>query len=300
MLYKKKTLLLLQNTCETKNSIKEFLTHHSYCSTITMLIHVSIILALFKIWFVNAEFKIERCLTLFELQEYDYVSTGVSLKASKCIYKTWNFSSLVENCGDMNLILQDDNGQYSIMLKSEEHNADQVIFQRNLMFMDQPSKLLENISKNPINLAEKLIINISLCRSIPGPWQEIIFLPIRNDNNLIDYGFLFFVQTIQPKMPELIVLMGAVMVPFQNLKRSFVMDQSQYEKYLGKEQIYLKNIDMLVGCDLKEAWKNVCDSGSVVTPSISIELFLFFTIIRIFFFVCHKFILNKIIIKFKS
>lgn len=219
------------------------------------------LLILLNRFYVHGHSRIQqKCLQKFLVQDYDFIPVRTSLKVSKCIYNH-DRTEFDTNCPDKQLKMIEQHNvktdqKLELIMESELKSDDIVVFERAFVFLDNPDN--SDLARYRINIAEQLKINISGCAHFYTPFSHVIFLTLRNNLNLKDYGFLFFEQKILPARPDLIVMFGHLMVPLEAFNKSVTLNEEQYGKYAGKKVYDKSTVNVLLGCDLMELWNETC------------------------------------------
>lgn len=193
-----------------------------------------------------------------EFQDYHYITLILSLPVTKCIYGNLNAQELDQNCPEKRIVLTGNGGNNSpflfLKLHSEVIPGDNTIFDRELVYDDDT---FENNSEDKINIAEQLKLK-SNCPHFTKPSQDIVFQVFHNDLNMTEYGLVCFVLGKLDSFPDFSELFCKVMVPYQSLDRSMVLNESQYEKYVQMVPD-MKELESAFGCDVEKYWKEMCN-----------------------------------------
>lgn len=203
--------------------------------------------------------QLQKCLNQFLTTDYHFISVKITYKAAKCISGgSQNKQEFKENCPEPHVFLTEN---FTLKIRSETLLEERRgrIFECFYTYDETPQRT--EASKHAINVLEQLEIDSSGCIAKSSmPWEKIILQVLSLDKDRKEYGFLFFKQKKLPYSPDVLFLMGHVMVPYKTLRRSPVLNEIQYEKFRKTNLVYDERLinRLISGCDLVTLFKESC------------------------------------------
>lgn len=200
-----------------------------------------------------------KCFSEFSFENYHFVSTGISQEAAKCLYGVKSEQQVSKKCKE-NIIATEN---LRIKLKSERTTEDALIFDRSFIY----NKLLNGhvVSQYSLNLYQQFEMpSAENCNNTQLPWQSLVLQILHDGAGITEYGFLFFVRNNPEKSVDgQVILMGYIMVPFKDMKRSLMLREYFFKSVVERKSVEFIDAEKLgrfFGCNLEMLYRKTCDA----------------------------------------